>query len=395
MPRLAASILACLATCAAPKPPADDPIAEVEAHARARPRDGSLRYILALLEERAGRPERALARLRELLDVAWDYALDDADFPRARTLPGYPDVAAELARREPKVVRGEVARVLAEREIRPEGIAWDPEARAFYLGNAPARGVMLVPLAGPVRPLAVPGPGDMLAPLGMKVDTTARVLWVASVAFPLMSGYVDADAGRSRLVAVDLRSGHARVSLPLGSKEAPSQLNDLAVLPGGRVVVTDSQTGALHAADLDAAALRVLAPPGTFESPNGIAAPDDGRVLFVADLFGLSEVDPATGAARRLEPPAGTCTGGVDGLSYTAGRLIGIQNLFGAPRIWSIEPGPAGLGAPTILSSGDPRLRGPTTGAVVDRDLWLVANPQLRADPGAPLEDLLLLRIPL
>lgn len=388
-------IVTLLAACAAPRPAADDPVAQVEARARAHPADGSLRYVLALLEERAGRPERALARLQELLPLSWDYALDDTDFPKTGALPGYREVAAELARREPRVVRGEVARVLAEREIRPEGIAWDPDARAFYLGHAPGRGVMMVPLEGPVRPLALPGPGDMLAPLGMKVDPAARVLWVASVAFPLMGGYTDADAGRSRLVALELPGGAARLSLPLGSKDAPSQLNDLAPLPGGRVVVTDSQSGALYAADLDADALRVLSPAGTFESPNGIAAADDGATLYVADLFGLSAVDPATGAARRLDAAPGSCTGGVDGLSFASGRLVGIQNLFGAPRIWSVALTPAGLGPPTILASGDPRLQGPTTGAVAEGALWLIANPQLRAGPQDPLVDLQLLRIPL
>lgn len=386
----------CLLTACATKPaPADDPVAQLEALVRARPDDASLRYVLAILEERGGRPARALARLRELPGLAWDYALDDSDFPRTRALAGYAEVKAELARREPRVVRGEVVRVLAERDIRPEGIAWDPEARAFYLGHAPGRGVMMVPLAGPVRPLAVPGPGDMFAPLGMKVDSTTRTLWVASVAFPLMGGFTEADAGRPRPGATDLRSGAARLSLSLGDAKTPSLLNDLALLPGGRVVVTDSQSGALYAADLEASALRVLAPPGSFESPNGIAADDAGATVYVADLFGISAVDPATGAVRRLQAAPGTTLGGVDGLSFASGRLVGIQNLFGAPRIWSVEPASAGTGAPTILSSGDPRLVGPTTGAIVEGALWLIANPQLRAAAGDEPEDLQLLRIPL
>lgn len=399
---LSAALVVACAGRAAPSAPEGGPIAEVEALARARPDDGSLRYVLAMLEERAGRPERALARLKELLALDWDIALDDGDFPRARALPGYGEIAAELARREPKVVRGEVARVLAAREIRPEGIAWDPALRGFFLGNAPARGLMLAPLEGEVRPFAVPGPGDMLAPLGMKVDAAAGVLWVASAAMPMMAGYTPADAGRSRLVAVALDGGAARVSLPLGGPQAPSMLNDVAPLPGGRVVVTDSLSGALYAADLEADALRVLTPPGALESPNGIAASDDGATLFVADLFGLSAVDPQTGAVRRFTAPAATSLGGVDGLSFASGRLIGIQNLFGAPRIWSVAADPAAPGGPVLLSSGDRRLEAPTTGAVAEGALWLIANPQLRStdEAGRPwprerLDDLKLLRIPL
>lgn len=394
-------ISALVTACAARRPDAGLP-PELTERARAHPEDGSLRYVMAILDERAGRPDRALARLRELLDLPWDYALDDRDFPKARALPGYAEIAAALARRQPKVLGGEVVRELAERELRPEGIAWDAEARGFYLGDAPRRGVMFAPLEGDVRPLAVPGPGDMFSPLGMHVDPATRTLWVASVAMPMMNGYTAAAAGRSRLVAIDLASGAARVSLPLGDPKDPSLLNDVAPLPGGRVVVTDSQRGALYAADLEATALRALAPPGSFESPNGIAAADDGATLFVADLYGLSAVDPTTGQIRRFQTPPGAYLGGVDGLSLASDRLVGVQNVFGAARIWSVAADPAAPGAPRLLSVGDPRVGTPTTAAVAEGALWLIANPQLSStdDAGRPLpreqlEDLRLLRIPL
>lgn len=74
--------------------------------------------LLSACATRAGRPERALARLQELPGLGWDYALDDSDFPRTRAREGYAEVAAELARRSPQVIRGEVARVLVERDIR-------------------------------------------------------------------------------------------------------------------------------------------------------------------------------------------------------------------------------------------------------------------------------------
>ena len=112
-------------------------------------------------------------------------------------------------------------------------------------------------------------------------------------------------------------------------------------------------------------------------------------------------VMPGEGAGP-FEAPAGACLGGVDGLSFEAGRLIGIQNLFGMPRIWSVAAEPSAPGTPVIVASGDRRLAGPTTGAVVDGALWLIANPQLRttdADgrpwPRERLEALKLMRIPL
>ena len=63
---------------------------------------------------------------------------------------------------------------------------------------------------------------------------------------------------------------------------------------------------------------------------------------------------------------------------------------------------PSAPGTPVIVASGDRRLAGPTTGAVVDGALWLIANPQLRTTdahgkpwPRERLDDLELMRIPL
>lgn len=384
---------AAAADAASSEPPAL--LAELEARAEAHPGDASLRYVLALLEERRGEPERALARLRELAPLGWDYALDDDDFPTARALPEYAAIARELADREPRVAGGEVVRELAPTGLFSEGIAWDPAGRAFYFGDAPARRVLRAPFDGEPSPLGGPAPGDMFSPLGMHVDPATQTLWVASVAFGVMEGYTEADAGRARLVALDLASGRARASFAIGDPSAPSLLNDVAPLPGGRAAVTDSQRGAVYLGDLAGGELRPLAPPGTFESPNGIVADEGGATLYVADLYGLSAVDTTSGRARRLPAPPGAYVGGVDGLCLVDGRLVGVQNLFGAPRIWALPLGPEGLGAPTILSSGDPRIEAPTTATIAEGALWLLANPQIRGKPGDPRAPIRLLRIPL
>ncbi len=380
---------------AAPADEAEALFAALAARAEAHPKDASLRYVLALLEERRGAPERALARLRELAPLGWDYALDDHDFPRARALAGYGEIAEELARREPRVIGGEVARAYPAAGLFSEGIAWDPAGRAFFFGDMPSRRVLRAPLGGDPTPFGEPDPKSMFGPLGMHVDPATGTLWVASVAFAVIEGFDEADTGRARLVALDLESGRPRASLEIGDRAAPSLLNDVAPLPGGRAAVTDSQRGAVYLGDLDGQGLQVLAPPGTFESPNGIVADDAGTTLYVADLFGLSAVDPTSGRTRRLEGPAGAYLGGVDGLCFASGRLVGVQNLFGAPRIWALAVTPAGLGPPTILSSADPRVEAPTTATIAEGALYLLANPQIRgsaADSRAPIR---LLRIPL
>ena len=59
---------------------------------------------------------------------------------------------------------------------------------------------------------------------------------------------------------------------------------------------------------------------------NGIAASDDGRLLFLGDHRGAQVMDVASRAVRAVTVPAGETLAGIDGL-YVRGRtLVAVQN---------------------------------------------------------------------
>ncbi|AXY74693.1 hypothetical protein D3H65_12180 [Paraflavitalea soli] len=60
--------------------------------------------------------------------------------------------------------------------------------------------------------------------------------------------------------------------------------------------------------------------------PNGIAADEVNKVLFVADFTGLHILDLVTGKQSWLSDGGGTYLNGIDGLYYYKGTLIGIQD---------------------------------------------------------------------
>jgi hypothetical protein len=102
-----------------------------------------------------------------------------------------------------------IAFTLTETDLFPEGIAYDPVDRAFFLSSL-IRGRSFEFVCEPAEPtgrrLYGPGQDGLYSTLGMKVDAARRILWVCSTAESFMEGYSDADAGKAALFKYDLKT---------------------------------------------------------------------------------------------------------------------------------------------------------------------------------------------
>ncbi|MBP6843374.1 MAG: SMP-30/gluconolactonase/LRE family protein [Kofleriaceae bacterium] len=391
--------VACAVGCgrgAAPAAPGADAIAALEAELRARPGDGAVLYALAMMSDRAGDVDGALGWLARLAATPWDAGLDPADFEqlRARAAPRFAAARAAVERRWVRVdAAREVLRV-GERDLLPEGMEVDPATGELLLSSGRKRKVVRVAADGTTRDLVAPAQDGLLATLGLRVDRARGVLWVASAAAPFMERADDTPAGVSRLHAFALATGAlvARFELP-----APSLLNDVAVLPDGRAVVTDSAGDAVWVTGA-AGRLEPFVAAGAVVGPNGVAVGADGATVYVATWRGIVAVDVAT---RRIAPvplPAGAPNlAGIDGLYVHGGALIGIQNAVGRPRVVRVRLAPpAGV---EILESASPIVDNPTTGVIVDGGLVFMARRNrervfMGGDP-ATLGDIVIARVPL
>jgi DNA-binding beta-propeller fold protein YncE len=371
----------------------------------ADPSNGALIYALARTLEQVGQAEQALESLQRLPQIGWDYALDDSDFPKTRQLAGYKEVAARLLAAEPKVRRARLERTLRERDLLPEGTAFDPETGALFLSSVHKRKVVRVDRDGAVSDFLPEAKDGLLATLGMRVDPKRRHLWVVSSTETSMKGFQPDDMGRSALHVFDLASGRLVHRWTLGSPADSAYLNDVAVLADGRGLITDSRRGTVYVAEPGKPDLALLFPPRTFAGPNGLDVHPDQKRFYVATFFGVFTVDLATkNRAPLAMPPKAGNFAGIDGLYIHNGTLIGIQNAIGRPRIWRLRLNPAGDAAThvEILESGGPDLDLATTGAIVGDGFVFVANPQIRGVgedgkvlPPERLQDLKLYRLPL
>lgn len=343
------------------------------------PQNAGINYVLAVLYAKAGDATSSVRQLEALVRKNWTLGVDLHDFKKIQSNPQYRAIAARLRARQSKVKQGSIAATLNEQGIFPEGIAWDQSRSKFYIGNAPGRDIVAVQENGRTQGLRVSSQSRMLAPLGMRVEPDGKILWVATAAFDLMGGFTEQMKGRSALVAIDLQSSRVIGHFENGDANNPSLFNDVQPLGDGRrAIVSDSKRGTLYIASLGKNAMARMFPENSFESPNGLTYDPVGDRLFVADSLGISVVDVESNRHRRMKAPKGEYFGGVDGLSWWKGSLVGIQNAVGSTRIWSVAVSGDTLSKPKVLSSGDPRLGSVTTLATNSKGAWLIADPQFR-----------------
>jgi sugar lactone lactonase YvrE len=348
-----------------------------------RPGDGLLAFYQAITHATLGERDAALAELRGLLGrrlgivpskgIGFDALWSDADFQALRT---------QLAAEEPQTPPAPVAFRLNDARMIPEGIAYEPDGRRFFIGSIAQRRIVVADRLGRMRDFS--HPDDKLdAVLGLAVDPRRRILYAVST-----NGFEDsASTGRRNAVLrYDIARNRlaARYDVP-----AAMQLNDLAIAPDGTLYVTDSAAGSLYRMRPGDTALTPFGPPQAMRGANGIAVAADGTV-YVTLSTGIARLE-IDGTPQRLAQPDSVVTGGIDGLYWHDGDLIGVQNVTNPGRVIRIRLGDEGRrieGVKVLQSHHHSAFDEPTTGAIVDGALHVLANTYVRRfQPDGTLKD--------
>ncbi|HEY3054442.1 MAG TPA: SMP-30/gluconolactonase/LRE family protein [Thermoanaerobaculia bacterium] len=399
-------LAAACATTPPPKPAADDQIRTTIEQLRnaiaSNPSDGARIYVLAQYLDRTGDTTEALQWLGELDRLGWTHGVNDHDFTHSASSARYRAIASRLNDREPHVVRSTTAFTVPQRDLIPEGIAFDSRTGDFYVSSIHLRKIIRVTGDGTPSDFVREGQDGILATLGLKVDAKRRMLWAISTAIPEMNGYSAALEGQSAVFAYDLRTGALVTSVSTGTRDDPTLLNDLALLDDGSVLITDSDRGAIMRVRLGSDSIETWIPPNTFTFPNGIAVSDSEPYAYVADFQGVSRVDVRSRTVTPLATPDNETLTGIDGMSWYQGALIAIQNGVGRPRVIRVRLDDSSIAAIEVLEAGNPQFDEPTTGAIANGAFYFMANPQLRAFdeshqiwPPERLKDIVVLRLPL
>ncbi len=345
------------------------------------PKDPLVLLNLAVLRAGEGRGSAVEALLAELAEAPG--GLDPSDL---RSLAPWRDtgafrrIVAAARALAPTGARSEAAFTLAESDLRPEGMAFDPRERVTYVGSAKGR-ILRVSATGEVRDFAsVEGAGHWV--LGLTVDVRRRRLW-AVVDDPRT--WADPSVGGATLQGFDLVTGR-RLRVVRGP--AFGALNDLVVTAGGHLFATNSSDGSLVRARPGKDRVETFLPPGSLPEANGLALAPGGRALYVAGWHDVHHVDLRTRKVAALAAPAGVVTGNLDGLYVHRGTLVGIQNGVHPGRVlrFHLEASGRRILRGEVLEAYHPEADGMTTGALDGDSLLFFRNNQLKAfdDAGRP-----------
>jgi sugar lactone lactonase YvrE len=356
---------------------ADDPNAaaratleRIQALRKERPNDGVLVYYEAAFQSQLGQRSMALELLRSLKgrklglipdrDLGFDAVWNDKEFQTVRK---------ELADEDVKTPDAAVAFRLEDPKLIPEGIAYDPTSKQFFLGSIAQHKIIVTDAKGEAGDFSAPG--DRLdAVLGLAVDAARGHLYAVST-----NGFEDSGKTerRNAIMLYNLKDG--RLMDRFVAPEA-MQLNDVAIAPDGTVYTTDSESGTVFRKKLDERTFTRLGERGGVRGANGITFSSNG-ILYVTLSTGIARVDTATGAVTRLSQPDTVVTGGIDGLYWHDGDLFGVQNGTNPGRVVRIalaDKGSRVAGLTVLQSYHHPEFDEPTTGAIANGALNVIGN---------------------
>ena len=354
-------------------------------HARAAnemvPGHPVLVYHHARAAAKSGRSDESLKLLDRLTPIGSPRdPASDSGFVALWQLPAFRERLPKLAEAVAPLVRSDTAFLIDTPNLVVENVAFDPVDRVFYAGSMAKRTILRVDRTGRATPFTEAGL-DLGQPLGMKVDSRARILWVAAI-WP-----VDSAAGRMRtrsdLLAVSLKSGRIVRRLAPGDTTGPHLLNDIVLASDGTLYISDSEGRAVWTLAPKSDSLREFAKlPESVLYPNGIALAPGERQLLVAHQSGILSVDRKSRAISVVHVPEAPAFMGIDGLYTSGNRIIGVANGSSVPQVafGRVDKSDAGLRVTCSqpLERRHPSYEIPTTGVVVGDSLFYVANSQLR-----------------
>jgi sugar lactone lactonase YvrE len=354
-------------------PPADaaevkHEIRLVEALTPKVPDRGAVLFLLAQDYAHLGDLDKALSLLREC--VALDEGFDpegDAAFGSLAANAGFRKLIEEVHQRYPTVQRGKVALTVAEKEFFPEGLAAD-QAGALYMGSMNLRKIVKIESDGHISDFVRAGRYDLSPICGLKVDPAGEGLWANTCS----------DDGVGAQLLHFSRAGELmeRFTPPASGQHL---FNDLVLRGAKEIYLTDSLANRAYRFDRRSHTFSELRTSRPIYYPNGIALSEDGNLLYIADAFGILQLNLRENLCREVIPGPSNTVSGADGLYWYRNSLIAIQNSFGTPRVAQFHLSRDGVRVTktAVLEYRSPLITLPTTGAIVGPLFYFMSNTGL------------------
>lgn len=336
------------------------------------PDRGAILYLLAASRQQLGETREALQLLKECINLSEGF--DPSGGPEYAGLKGSKefDELVERAQKDfPVVANSKIALVTEEKNLIPEGLAWDPVHEVFYLGSIHLRKILQITPENRASEFVPAGRDKLLPIIGIRLDPTDNSVWANSF---------QENPGITELLHFDPQGKLlGRYTLSDSAASGNHGFNDLIVRKSGGIVVTDSLANRVFRFDPATKNFTALKLHREVLYPNGIALASDDHTAFIADALGVIRFDLNSSTSQDVIPGPHTTLAGADGLYWHNGSLIAVQNGIGSPRIAAFKLSPDGLRVQqtTVLENRTSLTELPTTGAIRDSSFYFIANSQI------------------
>src|SRR6266850_6485359 len=255
-------------------------IAAVEKLKTVVPDRGAVVYFLSTAKQHLGETREALALLKECMALREGFdPSGDAVFLGLKGTKEFDELAEKVHRDFPPVAAARFAFVTEEKDLIPEGLAYDEKRNFYYVSSLNRKKIIKIDSQGRVSDF-VPGDRYGLLPVaGIRLDPTDGTVWAAAFE----------DAGRTELLHFD--SAGKLLGRYSPEDRAKHGFNDLVLRKNGEVITTDSLNNQVFRFDPRSHAFTPLTAHRTLFYPNGIALTDDDQTAYVADALGIVKMD--------------------------------------------------------------------------------------------------------
>lgn len=257
----------------------------------------------------------------------------------------------------------------------PEGVAWDPETRSFFVGSLGDGSLHRVDVGNDGKQsMFAAAPAGAWSTSGIAVDAENRRLWACTS---------QTEPEKVQAVWVlDLETAEIVETFDLGEIDEGADCNDLTVGPDGSAYVTDPPLGVVHRLELGGTAeIWATSPSFTPDVPglglNGITVTPDASALIVAKyvpptLFRIELDDPTAITKIVLGGDlfqGGTAIAGADGIVFVGDALFVVFDDV-VKRVDFDDPGMT-MGTVSTL---EPPSDGLSTAAEAEGELYVVKS---------------------
>jgi hypothetical protein len=359
-------------------------VENMEAALKLRPNHQIYMYDLAAGYALAGKKERALTLLSEgaAMGFVFPEIGNDADFASLLGESNFEAVLKKFNKNRATVGRGEPAFTVHEKGLVPEGLAYDPNTKTFFVGSVYRRKIVAVNATGEARDFSHESDG-LWSVMGMKVDAKRRLLWGCTAGHRQMANAKPEDDGKTAVFKYDPATGKLLKEYPIPDNDGRKHwLGDLALDSQGDVYASDSLSPAIYVIRQDKNEIEPFVAGPPFINPQGIVlTPDEKKLLMANYLKGLFLIDLQTKRVQEIIAPTDATLLGIDGIYRAGHEVIAVQNGITPNRVVRLKltDDYSKVENLEVLEANNPVFDEPTLGVVVGDRFYFIANSQWSA----------------